>query len=103
MTTKRGILLALCVLALGSLLGIILFSEQGLFDLFRLRKERDGLVEKNERVIQENRSLAIEIDRLQHDPKFIENVARRELGMIGQDELILKLRRRPGGGPELVK
>jgi cell division protein FtsB len=27
---------------------------------------------------------------LRHDPAFIESVARHELGMIGEDEIILK-------------
>jgi cell division protein FtsB len=31
-----------------------------------------------------------EIERLKNDDKYIENIARQELGMIGKDEMILK-------------
>ena len=37
----------------------------------------------------------IEIDRLKNDPKYIENIARKELGMIGEDEVILKTPSQP--------
>ncbi len=43
----------------------------------------------------ENLSISIEIDRLKHDPEYIENVARKELGMIGEDEVILKPQSQP--------
>jgi cell division protein FtsB len=41
----------------------------------------------------ENRSIGVEIDRLKHDPEYIENIARQELGMIGENEVILKPRK----------
>ena len=64
-------------------------------DLNTLKKERDQLAEKNEQLSHQNLSLSVEIDRLKHDPKYIENIARQELGMVGEDELILKPQRLP--------
>jgi cell division protein FtsB len=32
------------------------------------------------------------VDRLQNDPYYIENIARRELGMVRSDELIFKFK-----------
>lgn len=90
MTRKQGIFISVAGLLLFSLLFFIIFSEHGLVDLNMLRKERDQMAEKNERIGHENILLSAEIDRLQHDPKYIENIARQELGMVGQDELILK-------------
>jgi cell division protein FtsB len=90
MTRKQSIFISVAVVLLFSLLCFIIFSEHGLVDLNTLRKERDQLVEKNERLSYENLTLSAEIDRLQHDPKYIESIARQELGMVGQDELILK-------------
>ena len=43
-----------------------------------------------------NLSLYREIDRLKHDPKYIEDVVRRELGLIGKDEVIFKLKKNGG-------
>jgi len=64
-------------------------------DLNILKKERDQLAEKNEQRSRQNLSLSVEIDRLKHDPKYIENIARQELGMVAEDELILKPQRLP--------
>lgn len=64
-------------------------------DLNTLKKERDQLAGKNEQLSRQNLSLSVEIDRLKHDPKYIENIARQELGMVAEDELILKPQRLP--------
>ena len=95
MTRKQSIFISVAVVLLFSLLCFIIFSEHGLVDLNTLKKERDQLVEKNERLSYENLTLSAEIDRLQHDPKYIESIARQELGMVGQDELILKPQNSP--------
>jgi cell division protein FtsB len=36
-----------------------------------------------------------EIDRVKNDLKYIENVARQELGMVGKDEVILRMEQPP--------
>jgi cell division protein FtsB len=96
MTRKIGVFLSIAGVLLFSLLFFIIFGEHGLIDLNTLKNERDQLAEKSEQLTRKNLSLSVEIDRLKHDPKYIENVARQELGMVGEDELILK----PQGLPE---
>ena len=95
MTRKQRVFLSIAVLALVSLLFFIIFGEHGLIDLNSLKNERNQLTEKSEQLTLKNYSLSVEIDRLKHDPKYIENVARQELGMVGEDELILKPRSMP--------
>ena len=90
MNKKQGIFLSIAGLLLFSLLFFIAFGEYGYIDLTVLKTERDQLVEKNELLTKENISLSVEIDRLKNDPKYIENIARQELGMVAEDELILK-------------
>jgi cell division protein FtsB len=90
MTRKQSIFISVAVVLLFSLLFFIIFSEHGLVDLNTLKKERNQLAEKKELLSHENLTLSAEIDRLQHDAKYIESIARQELGMVGQDELILK-------------
>ena len=90
MTQKLNILLSVSVLLLLALLFFIIISEHGLADLRSLKKERDQLVGENEKLTRENQAISIEIDRLKYDPGYIESIARRELGMIGKDEIILK-------------
>jgi cell division protein FtsB len=95
MTRKQRIFLSIAALSLVSLLCFIIFGEHGLIDLNTLKNERNQLAEKSEQLTNKNLSLSVEIDRLKHDPKYIENVARQELGMVGEDELILKPRSIP--------
>jgi cell division protein FtsB len=95
MTRTQGIFLSITVVLLVSLLFFIIFGEHGFIDLNILKKERGQLVEKNEQLSRENLSLSVEIDRLKHDPKYIENIARQELGMVAEDELILKPQKLP--------
>jgi cell division protein FtsB len=93
MTKKQSILISLAVALMFSLLFFIIFGEHGFIDLNALKAEKVQLNEKNDRLTQENFSLSVEIDRLKHDPHYIENVARQELGMVGENELILKPQR----------
>lgn len=95
MTKKQSILISLAVALMFSLLFFMIFGEHGFIDLNALEAEKIQLNEKNDRLTQENFSLSVEIDRLKHDPHYIENVARQELGMVGENELILKPQRMP--------
>jgi cell division protein FtsB len=83
------------VLATGALLlvllGMSLLADNGAFDLVRLKGQRDRLQEVNAALVRENARLLRQIDRLQNDPGFLETIARRELGMIGTEDRILKL------------
>ena len=99
MTKTQGVLISIAILILAALFFFIIVSEHGLADLIYLKREQGKLVEENERLTLENLSISIEIDRLKHDPEYIENVARKELGMIGQDEVIIK----PQSQPELKR
>jgi len=92
MTLKQNILLSISVLLLLALFFFIIVSEHGLADLRFLKKERGRLVEENNNISRENQAISVEIDRLKHDPVYIESIARQELGMIGEEEIILKPR-----------
>ncbi len=69
----------------------IIFGDNGLVDLNLLKRERNGLIEKNAKITKDNLSLYRVIDRLEHDSGYIEDVIRRELGLIAKDEVIFKL------------
>jgi cell division protein FtsB len=90
MTKKQNILLSVSILLLLALFFFIIISEHGLADLSFLKKEHERLIDENRQLTRENRAISIEIDRLKHDPAYIESIARQELGMIGKDEIILK-------------
>ncbi len=95
MTQRQRIILSITAFLLAALFCFTIFSEHGLVDLNLLRQEQNSLQESNEQLSRENLSLSVEIDRLENDPGYIEDVARRELGMIRKDELILKPKKAP--------
>ena len=90
MESKQKILISVCILTLFAMLLFSLFSDKGLSDFFGLKSERDRLKHENVQLKAENDTLYRTIDRLRNDPQYIESVARKELGMIKKDEVILK-------------
>lgn len=72
----------------------IIFGENGLTDLYRLKTKRDRIVKKTVELTKKNLSSYREIERLKNDPKYVEDVARKELGVIGKDEVIIKVKKR---------
>ena len=95
MNRRQRIILSIAGFLLAALFLFTIFTEYGLVDLNLLRQEHNSLLDNNARLTRENLSLSVEIDRLENDPGYIEDVARRELGMIRKDELILKPKRAP--------
>ncbi len=64
------------------------FGEKGIFSLFNLKKEVARIKEKNVKLEEENQKLREEVRRLQTDKRYIEEIARKELGMIKEGEII---------------
>ena len=90
MSNRQKILLFIVILSLFSLLVFIMFSDSGLADWFKLKSERDRLLQENARLKRENLTMYRMIERLKNDPEYIESIARKELGMIKKGEVILK-------------
>ena len=74
-------------LVLASVL-LIIWSPNGLLHLRQLRVEHQVLLQKNYILEKENQHLYEEISRLQKDPDAIESLARQELGLVREGELI---------------
>ena len=92
MSSKQKILLSLSILIIFFLLLFIVFGDNGLVDLNLLKREKHGLIEKNAKITMDNLSLYRVIDRLEHDSGYIEDVVRRELGLIAEGEVIFKIK-----------
>ncbi len=74
------------VIAIIALLTI--FGDRGLVRIYKLSKDRDSIKAYNEKIKEENTAMRDEIQRLKTDDKYIEMVARKELGMIGKNEVV---------------
>lgn len=80
------LLIILCLLApVVVLLGL---GDRGLIRLYRTEMERQAYVEKIRELARENEKLMAEIRRLRTDMKYIESVARKELNVIKENEII---------------
>ncbi len=70
-------------------LTVALFSPgQGLSKIQRKIAERDRLIEANLILAQRISEKYRQIDRLRHDPVYVEFIARKDLGMVRKDELV---------------
>ncbi len=68
-----------------------IFGDKGFVDAYRLDAERDGIVAFNHSTSEENRGLEKRIELLKTDKRFIEFIAKKELGMIGRDEVLYRI------------
>jgi len=64
------------------------FGDKGILHLLRLQKEVIRIKEMNAKMEEENRKLKEEVRRLQFEKRYIEEIARKELGMIKEGEII---------------
>ena len=86
MKKKRFLLLALGFFLI---LGLItFFGENGILHLLRLKKEMGGIREANLQLVKENEELKEEVRKLKQEKKHIEEIARKELGMVKEGEII---------------
>ncbi len=66
----------------------VLISERGLTERQKLEEKKASLAKENDRLIGEIKSLEHKITLLRDDPKTIEKVAKRKLGMARPEETI---------------
>jgi cell division protein FtsB len=64
------------------------FGEKGILHLLRLKRELTRIKEENQRAEEENQRLREEVKRLQQEKRYIEEIARKELGMVKEGEVI---------------
>ena len=92
MNIRQKLLVAVAVAAVVVMLFMIVLGNNGLADLRLLKNQHARLQQRNAQLAAENVQLRRQIDRLKHDPAYIESIARQELGMIGPAEIIIKPR-----------
>ena len=81
------------LLAMLGVLGSLVFGRDGAASLLALRAERQRLGEEAVALLQQNADLRDRIDRLRTDDRFLESLARRELGFVRPDEIVYRFHR----------
>ena len=81
------IVISLVVLAL---LWVIFSPGSGLLAIWKKRSQLNNLQQQNLVIEAENAQLQKEIDKLQNDPAFLEEVARREHNLLKKNERVFE-------------
>ena len=68
-----------------------IYAIRGYSELADLSRERDEVLQANQRLEDENHRLRAEIEVLKKDDAAVEKVARERLGLIKEDEVIYQL------------
>lgn len=84
--------LALIGLALGSV-PVQIFSTGGLPQLRHLEEEKARTADQVSRLSQQIAELRAEVERIKSDPSAVEQVARDELGLVRQTEVVFQFGR----------
>jgi cell division protein FtsB len=71
---------------------VMIFSASGLERLNSLRHERSRADEEISRLSQQIRELRTEVQRIKDDPAAVEQVARDELGLVRQTEVVFQFK-----------
>jgi cell division protein FtsB len=88
------------------LLALALFGDKGIMRAFQSERQKEALQEEVNRLEATNEALRKEIEALRSDRRYIEDIARRELGMVKKDELVFQFSNRKkekGDGPAREK
>ncbi|VAW36167.1 hypothetical protein MNBD_DELTA02-1104 [hydrothermal vent metagenome] len=97
MGQKRGkkVFLTALLVVIVVISGFAVLGDAGLLDVLRLKKERNEISRRTAELQQDNRRLSREIELLKTDKRYNAGVARRELGMIGSNEILYKIEKKP--------
>ncbi len=73
------------------MLGYAVFGERGVVRIVKAERQKEQLEAELSALQQQQQQLREEIDRLQHDKDYWEQLARKKLGMVREGELIYHL------------
>ena len=69
---------------------LMIFSQEGLPRLRGLERELSGVNDENKSLQREIDELRGHVDRLRDDPSAVEGIARDDLGMVRQSEVVFQ-------------
>lgn len=78
-----------CALVL-LVLGFALFGDRGILHMVKLHHQKVAFEQELAEIRQQNDALQKEIVALNSDRRYIERIARTELGMVREDELVFQ-------------
>lgn len=83
--------LALTGIFFFTMVGVAVFSDDGVLTVFDYRGDLERLKNSNEMLVEENRKLRDEIDALKSDPRSIEKIAREKLQLVMPEDVVYQV------------
>jgi cell division protein FtsB len=74
--------------------GLIILITNGYQEIQKIKllaQKRETLIQVNQQLNSKNEEMYREISRLKHDPIYVEEIARKEFGLVKPDEIIFFL------------
>jgi len=97
MNRKALIRLSIVVL-FGLLVAWLTFGDRGLIHLYRMETKRQEYEQRIQILETRNQALIERIERLKKDKEYIESVARKELNLLKNDEVLFHFAEEPESG-----
>jgi len=85
--------LAAGIFILAAYLGAIIFGDNGLMELNRKKAQLEKIQAENQGIEKKNQALYRRVNRLKNDPVYLEYIIRRELSLVGEDEIVFKFKK----------
>lgn len=74
------------------ILGVAIWGDKGILCALRAKQQKEDLLHQVQALEAVNQELRREIENLKANPRYLEGIARKELGMVKEDELIYQFR-----------
>lgn len=83
------------VLILAALVWLLVAPGTGVYSLLKQRRRTAELEKQTEELVLRNEQLRAEIDRLEHDRAYLEQVAREKYGLLKKNERVFDFSKAP--------
>ena len=81
-------LILMGIISLCCVIGWLFFSPSGILAYYNVKKQLAEVHSENEQLKEKNRLLQEKIDKIQNDPAFLEQLARKDYNLLKKDELL---------------
>jgi len=88
LSERRLMKRVLILLAIAGILWLIFAPGRGFLSYREVRNQVETLVKENKALAERNAELRKEIERLQNDDAYLEELARRKYGMLKENETV---------------
>lgn len=75
-----------------TLLVVAIVGDKGILCAIQSQQQKEALQQQIQSLESANKDLLKEIESLRSDPRYLEAISRKELGMVREDELVYQFR-----------